>query len=177
MPKADEPGPDESEQLRLMQRLVELSVERTRLAAKRNEMSADRSRMSADRSRMSAQRSEMSAERTYLNAERTLSVWIRTALAVMVVGIAVDRFGLVLLEQPTTAHPHDTSSTWVGAALVALGVLMAVLTGARFGRYAATYRRTHTVPDHHGPFLAPMFAALVAGFGVALFVLLLVSPG
>ena len=139
-------------------------------------MSADRSRMSADRSAMSAQRSEMSAERTYLNAERTLSVWVRTALAVMVVGIAVDRFELVLLEQPATSRPHDLASTWVGAALVALGVLMAVLTGVRFRRYAAAYRRTHTVPDHHGPFLAPMFAGLVAGFGVALFVLLLVSP-
>jgi uncharacterized membrane protein YidH (DUF202 family) len=105
-----------------------------------------------------------------------LSVWIRTALAVMVVGIAIDRFGLVLLEQPGEPRAPDTASTWIGAAMVGLGVLMAVLTGVRFWRYAATYRREHTVPYHHGPFLAPSFAALVVIFGLALFALLLANP-
>jgi hypothetical protein len=38
---------------------------------------------------------EMSAERSYMNAERTLAVWVRTALALMIFGIAVDRFGLL----------------------------------------------------------------------------------
>lgn len=69
MPETVEP-----EQIALMKRLVELSVDR----------------------------SQMSAERSYMNAERTLAVWIRTALALMVFGIAVARFGLLLRQMPAT---------------------------------------------------------------------------
>lgn len=147
-------GPEEPPQLVLMQRMVDLSVQRTRLAE---------------------QRTEMSAERSYLNAERTLSVWIRTALAVMVVGIAVDRFGLFLLQNHGGGGPGGRASDLAGVALVALGVLMAVVPSVRFGRYSAAYRRTHALPHHHGPFMAPVFAALVALFGVVLLMLLLVT--
>lgn len=147
-------GPPEPEQLALMQRMVDLSVERTRLAE---------------------QRTEMSAERSYLNVERTLSVWIRTALAVMVVGIAVDRFGLFLLRSHGGRGGDGAASDWAGAGLVALGVLIAVVPSVRFGRYSSVYRRTHTLPHHHGPFMAPVFALLVAVFGVVLLVLLLVT--
>lgn len=163
------PEKNESEQLELMQRMVDLSIERTQLAVKRTEMSAERSRMSAERS-------EMSAQRSYMNAERTLSVWVRTALALMVFGIAIDRFGLLLHELPP---PHgrfspNTLSTWGGAALVVFGVLMSLTTGARFLAYVAAYRRNHRIPVFHGPFLAPVFALLVALFGIALLLLLLV---
>ena len=155
MPEQDEPE-NEEPQLVLMRRLVDLSIERTR---------------------MSAARSEMSAERSYMNAERTLSVWLRTALAVMVVGIAIDRFGLFLLRLPGhgEAIRSDTASAWVGAGLVALGVLMAAVTAVRFRRYAAAYRRTHAIPEHHGPFMAPAFALLIALFGIVLLILLLVA--
>src|SRR5689334_11691830 len=121
---------EEPPQLVLMQRMVDLSVQRTELAE---------------------QRTEMSAERSYLNAERTLSVWIRTALAVMVVGIAVDRFGLSLLQNHGERGVGGTASDWLGAGLVALGVLIAVVPSVRFGRYSRVYRRTHTLPHHHGP--------------------------
>jgi putative membrane protein len=168
MPERDEPaqdrtgrvepesanGPEESRQLALMQRMVDLSVERTRLAA---------------------QRTEMSAERSYLNAERTLSVWIRTALAVMVVGIAVDRFGLFLLQNPRGPGRAGSAPDLVGIGLVALGVLIAVVPSVRFARYSSVYRRTHTLPHHHGPFMAPAFAGLVALFGVVLLVLLVLA--
>jgi putative membrane protein len=117
----------------------------------------------------------MSAERSYLNAERTLSVWIRTALAGMVVGIAVDRFGLFLLQNHGGRGPGGTASDLLGAGLVALGVLIAVVPSVRFARYASVYVRTHTLPDHHGPFMAPAFAVLVALFGMVLLVLLLVT--
>lgn len=152
MPDANEP-----EQIRLMQRLVELSLKRTQ---------------------MSAERSEMSAERSYMNAERTLSVWIRTALALMIFGIAIDRFGLLLRELPVNtlrAHRYSNAlSNWMGVALVALGVLMALATGTRFLIYAVTYRREHRWPVHHGPFLAPFFALMTAVFGLALLIILLV---
>lgn len=163
--------PKQDEQLAAMQRMVDLAVERTNLAVERTKMSAERSEMSADRSRMSA-------ERSYLSAERTLSVWIRTALALMVFGIAIDRFGLLLLRVPQLRGGGlDTTvvSGWAGEALIAFGVLVVVVAAIRFLAYAATYRGTHEIPAHHGPYLAPTFAGLVALFGTGLFVLLLVA--
>lgn len=124
---------------------------------------------------MSADRSQMSAERSYMNAERTLSVWVRTALALMVFGVAIDRFGLLLRRMPGTGGrlKPDMLSTWGGTGLVAFGVIMALTTGIRFLAYARDYRRNHDVPTHHGPFLAPFFALCVAVFGIALLLLLL----
>lgn len=150
------PEQNDPEQLVLMQRMVDLSVERTR---------------------MSAERSEMSAERSYLAAERTLSVWVRTALAMMVLGIAIDRFGLFLARATSASGPpgSDTVPHGAGAALVALGVFMVTVTGIRFRSYAASYCRKHEIPAHHGPFLAPTFALLVALFGVGMFVFMLIA--
>ena len=145
--RAEDEDPNDPEQIVLMKRLV----------------------------RMSADRSQMSAERNYMNAERTLSVWVRTALALMVFGIAMDRFGLLLHRLPSVGghwHPN-LLSTWGGAALVTLGVIVAVTTGIRFLAYVVAYRRNHEVPTHHGPFLGPFFALCTAIFGVALLVLLL----
>jgi len=119
---------------------------------------------------------ELSAERSYMNAERTLSVWVRTALGLMICGLAVDRFGLFVVELPLgpgqTARHSDAASNWVGVALVALGVVMAVATGLRFYAYAAAYRRQHRPPDYHAPVLGPFFAAMVAVFGLAVLVVM-----
>jgi len=143
MPETNEP-----EQVLMMRRLVELSLDR----------------------------SQMSAERTYMNAERTLAVWIRTALALMVFGIAIDRFSLLLRQMPMRSlreqlNPHELSS-WGGGALIALGVLMAVSTGLRFLAFSVAYRRVHRLPPHHGPYLGAVFAVLVTLFGIALLVIL-----
>lgn len=155
---------NEPEQIKLTKRLVELAVERTQ--------------MSAERTKMAAERSEFSAERSYMNAERTLSVWVRTALALMIFGIAIDRFGLLLRRLPassTNAHLYPNElSNWSGLALVVLGVLMVLATGARFLAYAAAYKHQHRLPVHHGPFLAPFFALMVAVFGVGLLVIMFV---
>lgn len=124
---------------------------------------------------------EMSAERSYMNGERTLSVWIRTALELMIFGIAIDRFGLMLRQMPSlqshrSLSPHDLS-TWGGGALIALGVVMALSTGTRFLVFAISHRRVHRLPAHHGPYLGPIFAALVALFGIALLFILSAFPG
>ncbi|MGH8127854.1 MAG: YidH family protein [Gammaproteobacteria bacterium] len=125
---------------------------------------------------MSAQRTEQSAERCYQNTERTLSTWVRTALSLMVFGIAIDRFDLLLRKAPmhySYAHLNvDTLSHWGGAALVVFGVLVAITTGLRFLIYALAYRRVHGSPDHHGPYLAPAFAFLAAIFGILLLIVL-----
>jgi len=138
----------EPEQITLMKHLVELSLDR----------------------------SQMSAERSYMNAERTLAVWIRTALALMIFGIAIDRFSLLLRQMPfAQTHGHLSThdlSRWGGGALIALGVLMAASTGLRFLAFSVTYRHAHRLPSHHGPYLGPVFALLVALFGIALLVIL-----
>ncbi|MGH8307354.1 MAG: YidH family protein [Gammaproteobacteria bacterium] len=120
---------------------------------------------------------QLSAERTYMNTERTLSVWIRTALGLMIFGIAIDRFGLLLHGLPWLPHAHIhrlTTSAWGGAILVALGVLMALTMDVRFLAYASIYRRSHEWPVKHGPYLAATFAALVAIFGIALLIIMVV---
>lgn len=163
---------EDPEQLRVMRHMRDLAAERTELAKYRTSMAEQRTRFSIDRS-------ELSAERSYMAAERTLSVWVRTALGLMVFGLAIDRFGLTLLQAPTGGaklHPSSLSALG-GTSLVAFGVLMAVTTGLRFMAYARSYRARHEVPRHHGPFLAPIFAMLVAFFGIALLILLLaLSP-
>lgn len=142
-------GTPQSEQITLMQKLVELSLQRTAL----------------------------SAERSYMNAERTLSVWIRTALSLMIFGVAIDRFGLMLREVSLPASrsisQSDAFSMWSGLALVALGVFIVLATGVRFLMYAAVYRHRHEWPIHHGPYLALTFALLVTIFGIALLIILL----
>ncbi|MGH8212509.1 MAG: YidH family protein [Rhodanobacteraceae bacterium] len=150
----------EPEQLAMMRRVVELAEEQTL---------------------QSAQRTEQSAERSYMNAERTLSVWTRTALSLMIFGIAVDRFGLLLRHEP---WPHlggpllpNPVSTLGGAVLVALGVLMAITCGVRYLVYALDWGRVHAWPKQHAPWLAFSFAMLVAAFGIALLVVLLVFTG
>lgn len=156
----DENQNQEPEQIVLMQRVVELAEQQARL---------------------SRERTAQSAERCYQNTERTLSVWTRTALALMVFGIAVDRFGLLLRHEP---WPHARTpllpsplSTLGGVILVALGVFMAAACGIRFLVYAKAFRKTWAWPQWHPPYLAFTFAVLVALFGIALLVILLVFTG
>lgn len=123
---------------------------------------------------MSAKRTELAAERTYMAAERTLSVWVRTALALMAFGVAIDRLAVFLHHSSAdtltdTSNP-DVLAEWGAAALIALGVLMAVTTGLRYLFYVLDYQRKHRRPERHGPFLAPAFSFLVALFGIALLV-------
>jgi uncharacterized membrane protein YidH (DUF202 family) len=62
----------------------------------------------------SLDRSEMSEVRSYQNAERTLSVWVRTALALMICGLAIDRFGFVVDGSAGAARGllHGQASGW-----------------------------------------------------------------
>lgn len=150
----------EPEQIALMKRVVELAERQTLLGE---------------------QRTAQSAERSYQNAERTLSVWTRTALSLMIFGIAVDRFGLLLRHEP---WPHTGSpllpnpmSTLGGAILVGLGVFMVLACAARYLSYARAYRKDFPWPKRHAPWLALSFALLVAAFGIALLLVLLAFTG
>lgn len=121
---------------------------------------------------------ELSLQRSYMNTERTLAVWTRTALSLMIFGIAVDRFGLLMRHPPW--HVTDTSrllpnplSTLGGVVLVALGVAMLLAAGFRFLAYGLKwYRLNPRRVWFHTPWLAFTFAMVMAAFGVALLVVL-----
>jgi uncharacterized membrane protein YidH (DUF202 family) len=125
----------------------------------------------------SLQRSEMSEVRSYHNAERTLSVWVRTALALMICGLAIDRFGLMVdgSAGPARGMLLDRISTWTSIGLVLLGVVMALTTGLRFFAYARAWRRQHRPPPFHGPYLASFFAVMVAICGIVLLAIMLTA--
>ncbi|MGN6764173.1 MAG: YidH family protein [Rhizobiaceae bacterium] len=125
----------------------------------------------------SLERSEMSEVRSYQNAERTLSVWVRTSLALMICGLAIDRFGLVVDGSAGAARGLllDRISTWTSIGLVLLGVVMVLATGLRFFAYSRTWRRRHQPPPFHGPYLASFFAVMVAIFGIVLLVIMMTA--
>jgi uncharacterized membrane protein YidH (DUF202 family) len=121
---------------------------------------------------------ELSLQRSYMNTERTLAVWTRTALSLMIFGIAVDRFGLLMRHPPW--HVADLSellpdplSTLGGVVLVAMGVVILLAAGFRFLAYGRRwYRVNPRKVAFHTPWLAFSFAMLMAAFGIALLVVL-----
>lgn len=123
---------------------------------------------------------ELSLQRSYMNTERTLAVWTRTALSLMIFGIAVDRFGLLLNHPPWhVTHIADLLpnrlSTIGGVVLVAMGVLILLAAGFRFLAYGRRwYRENPLKVPYHTPWLAFSFAMLMAAFGIVLLVVLCV---
>jgi len=88
--------------------------------------------------------------------------WIRTGIALMAFGFAIARFGLFLRQVASfgTASgrvEHAMGSAWVGAVLVALGMLANLMATARY----ATIRRAIEKGDVGAP-----SATMVYLFGI-----------
>ena len=105
----------------------------------------------------------------HLANERTILAWIRTSIAVMTLGVAINRFALFLLEvnkvipAPNAANRHVEK---LGIGLVILGIV--IMCGATWhylhvGKRieAETYRPTP------GPLVATALAVVIMG-GAAL---------
>lgn len=126
---------------------------------------------------LSRERSQMSAERSYMNAERTLSVWIRTALAAMVFGLAIDRFGLMLHELPATfkmnLHHPDKLTHIVGFVLVIYSMIIALFSAIRYQLYCRDYKKQFIIPSFHKAWLPSFYAYMVVLFGAGLLVLMI----
>ncbi len=126
---------------------------------------------------LSLQRTRQSAERCYQNAEQTLSSWVRSALALMVLGMGIDRFGLFLHHLPNNAPSApveaDVLSRIVAMALVGAGTLIAVASSLRFHAYARVYSRDYRIPANPQPSLTRFFAYMVVCFGLCLFSIML----
>lgn len=91
--------------------------------------------------RESEQESEQESGRwlVYLAAERTLLAWVRAAISLVVLGFAVDRFGLYLAEHGSSALYGTTWSSSVGLGLIGSGVAISVLCAVRYRRFARRY--------------------------------------
>ncbi len=94
--------------------------------------------------------------------ERTMLAWIRTGIALMAFGFAIARFGIFLrqvasLGQTAIRAQNAVGSAWVGAVLVALGMLANLLATLRFWQVRQAIE--------HGDVGAPG-ARLAYGFGL-----------
>lgn len=162
------------EQDRSNQQAMQMLVE---LAEKRTEMSTERTQMATERTKLATKRTILAAKRTYLNIERTLSVWIRTSLAVMVFGIAIDRFGLMfngMTHQTGELIPHyNLPSTILGALLVVFSMFIAFASGIKFIGYTRKYKKEFSFPSHHQAALPIIYAFMTVFFGAVLLLFML----
>lgn len=120
---------------------------------------------------------ELSRRLVYLAAERTLTSWIRTALSLMALGFVIDRFGLLVHSLPlkldaASLYPRMLS-TWGGAILIGMGVLMALGAGVRYLRFALAFHRDGSTQVRHGILSGALFALLLGAFGCVLIALLM----
>jgi len=80
--------------------------------------------------------------------ERTMLAWIRTGIALMAFGFAIARFGVFLRQVASvgqvTVHQQAVGSAWVGAALVALGMLANLLATIRYAQIRRAIERGAT---------------------------------
>lgn len=108
--------------------------------------------------------------------ERTYLAYLRTALAFVAFGFVIARFALFSREISIVAHitvPHAGLSRIFGAAMVAIGILVALLGGMR---YAVTQRALNEGGNAPlSPAIAYTGAALIAVIGAAVAAALFLS--
>lgn len=109
--------------------------------------------------------------REHLAAERTALAYVRTGLALMGFGFVVARFGFFLREiqavhANTVVHSPGLSS-WLGTALVLLGVLVSILAARQ---YAQQVHRLNQIspPGHPVSYIAIGVSLLLAAIGIAM---------
>lgn len=112
----------------------------------------------------------------YMNVDRTLATWTRTALSLVVLGVLVDRYG-VLVNAPG-AHPGtplapDPLYSVGGIVLLVLGTLMALACTLRHQAYRRRWNRVFAEFGAFGPWLASAYAMGVVIAGIVLTILLL----
>ena len=117
--------------------------------------------------------------RVALAEERTLLAWIRTGLALMGFGFVVARFGVFLRELSTTMPAFATRSTclsvWIGAVLVALGVVVNLAAAAQHVWRLRRLTGGHLFQPR--PHFGVAVSIVLAAIGIAMTVYLVVLSG
>ena len=103
--------------------------------------------------------------RVFFAAERTLLAWLRTGIAIIILGFVVSRFGLFLqliaLESPGRAPRTDTlASSILGLSFVLLGAAAIAVATVQHGRFIATLP-VHDRPAQYSRQWALWLSALV----------------
>jgi putative membrane protein len=78
--------------------------------------------------------------------ERTMAAWLRTGIALMAFGFAIARFSVFLRQIAmvggAAVHPpRSLGSAWIGAALVATGMLANLTATVRYGQIRRAIER------------------------------------
>ena len=109
--------------------------------------------------------------RDYLAEERTFLAWIRTGLTLMGFGFVVARFGLFLevmqITRGASVPQSHGLSRWAGAAFMATGVAINLLSIRRHLRLVSQLNRGELVTDR-ASYLAVTLAVFLALIGMAM---------
>jgi putative membrane protein len=112
----------------------------------------------------------------HLANERTFLAWIRTALAIMAFGFAVERIGLALRELgPNPSYTPASSihySTLVGVVLVLLGVIVLIFALTNFLTIRSAIEKKDFHPQANFSIILTVLAGMV---GLILAVYLIVG--
>ena len=104
--------------------------------------------------------------RVFFASERTLLAWLRTGIAIIILGFVISRFGLFLqlvaLQSPSRTPRSDTVAAGIlGFSFVLLGAAAIVVATVQHGRFIATLP-LHDRPAQYSRHWALWLSALVA---------------
>lgn len=104
--------------------------------------------------------------------------WIRTGIAIMAFGFAIERFSVFLRRvaavSPSGLHaPRSLGSRWVGVALVAVGMLTNLLATVNFARVRRAIEQGRLGAP--SPALAYALGGMATLIGIAMTILLVRS--
>lgn len=101
--------------------------------------------------------------------ERTLLAWVRTGLSLMAFGFVIARISAWLRIE----HPEQSSTPWLGIAVIAIGMACNALGAHRFvqARRAIVEHRG-IIPDARGPVVVA-YTVVALGLGAIAYVLLI----
>jgi putative membrane protein len=104
--------------------------------------------------------------RVFFASERTLLAWLRTGIAIIILGFVISRFGLFLqlvaLQSPGRTPRSDTVAAGIlGLSFVLLGAAAIAVATVQHGRFIATLP-LHDRPAQYSRHWALWLSALVA---------------